>query len=288
MPTAEPVSSHQASLGEGPHWIDEKLYWLDIVGKRLLIHDPAGQDREMPLPCMPGAIAPRRAGGLIVAWEQGFSLLDPKTLVHEPICHPESGVTTTRFNDGGIDPAGRFWAGTMGYNGEPNFGSLYMLGTDRRAYRKVKPVSVSNGIAWSRDGQTMYYVDSLTRLVQAFDFDVTTGEISHPRIAIRIDHGAALPDGMTMDLDGNLWIALWDGGAVICHDPVSGKLIDRIDLPVRLATSCAFGGSDFKTLYITTAYVSLTDAQRKEQPLAGRVFAADVGVRGGSPRLCDI
>lgn len=274
------VSSYAATLGEGPRWIDGRLYWLDIVNRQLRIHQPGADERVLELPFMPGCIESCGNGRLAVAWEQGLACLDPESGESESICDPEADRPKTRFNDGGIDPAGRLWAGTMGYEGEPELGTLYMFDFEGQPQERLSPVTISNGIVWSPDGQTMFYIDTPTRAVQAFDFDVESGEIANGRPVLHITDGAAMPDGMAIDADGNLWIALWDGNAVVCGDPRTGKWIDRVEVPVQRVSACAFGGDDLRTLYVTTARLGLEDAALEGQPLAGRLFAAQPGVQG--------
>lgn len=279
MPSAEAISDYVATLGEGPRWVADRLFWLDIVNRRLLANSETGEETSLDLPYMPGCVAPTEQGGLVVAWEAGFAELNPDTGEAKPIVDPESDETRTRFNDGGVDPAGRFWAGTMGYNAEANLGKLYMLKHDGEVAAKITDVTISNGIVWSPSADTMYYIDSMTRAVQAYDFDTATGEISNSRIVVQFE-GEALPDGMTIDAMGNLWIALWDGYAVVCHDPATGRCLDRIELPVQRPTACAFGGQDLRTLYITTARLALSDESLRDQPLAGRLFRVEPGVQG--------
>ncbi|MGE3313408.1 MAG: SMP-30/gluconolactonase/LRE family protein, partial [Limisphaerales bacterium] len=184
-----------------------------------------------------------------------------------------------RFNDAKCDPSGNLWAGTMAVDETPAKGSLYRIGADQRATRKVTEISISNGLAWSADRRTMYYIDSPTRRVDAFDFDVDTGGISRRRTVVEITDG--YPDGMSIDERGNLWIAIWGGGCVACHEPDGGRRIARIEIPVRDVTSCCFGSGD--TLFITTAGRDVVDADRHRQPLAGGLFKASVGVTGPVP-----
>jgi len=159
-------------------------------------------------------------------------------------------------------------------------GALYMLESDYRVYKKYYPVTISNGMCWSLDNRYMYYIDTPTREVVAFEFNVERGAIQNPQSIITIDPKQGNPDGMTIDADGSLWIALWGGSAVCCFDPKTGKLLHKINVPVSQVSSCTFGGRDLDELYITTANIDLNVQQLKKEPLAGRLFNIKVGVRG--------
>lgn len=281
-----PVTETRARLGEGPLWHGGRLYWLDITGRALYTYDPStGEERSIRLPHMLGAVAPRERGGLVAALSSGFAFLDELTGEVTPIADPEAGEPRTRFNDGKCDPAGRFWAGTMGMNLEPDLGALYVLHADGSVEKKLAGVSISNGIAWSPDRGTMYYIDSPTHEVAAFDYDPGTARIANRRTAVAIDPNEGLPDGMAVDENGNLWIALFGGGAVVCHDPRTGGRLAKLDVPAANTTACAFGGPDLDDLYITTARDSLSAAQAAKEPLAGCLFVARPGVRG-LPAYC--
>jgi sugar lactone lactonase YvrE len=183
-----------------------------------------------------------------------------------------------RFNEGKCDTSGRFWAGTMAYDETPGAGALYRLDPDGRASLMLIGVTISNGLAWSLDGRTMYYIDSPTRRIDAFSFTPETGEISDRRPVITIPGELGVPDGMTIDAEGGLWVALWGGAAV--HRYLDGRLAEVIRLPVSQPTSCAFGGSDLDELYVTSAREGLSFEQREAQQLAGAVFRVRPGVRG--------
>jgi sugar lactone lactonase YvrE len=163
----------------------------------------------------------------------------------------------------------------------PHCGALYCLDADLTVHRKIERVSISNGLAWSPDQRTMYFVDSPTRVVGAFDYDKSSGEIANRRVAVRIPDGMGFPDGMSIDEEGMLWIALWDGAAVRRWNPANGELLDTIPLPVTRPTSCVFGGENFDELYITSARSRLDEQTLTGQPLAGGIFRCRPGVRGG-------
>lgn len=276
-----PVTEVVTILGEGAIWHESSFYWIDILGKAVHVYDPAsGTHRAIPLPECVGTVVPRASGGLVVALQNGLAHVDLESGRVTPLGEPVDPRPTTRFNDGKCDPAGRLWVGTMGFNSEPGLGSLYMFDVDGRVETKIPSVTVSNGICWSHDARRMYYIDTPTHEVWSFDYDVNTGAISGKQVVVRFEEGKGAPDGMTIDADGNLWIALWGGSAVVCHDPATGERLHAIELPCEQVTSCAFGGPDLGDLYITTARVGYTPEKLAEQPLAGRLFRVRPGVKG--------
>jgi sugar lactone lactonase YvrE len=277
----ETVTDICTVLGEGPIWYGERLYWVDIVGQRIHSYDPAAAStRTLQLDWMVGTVVPRRRGGLAVALENGFALVDERTGQIEPLIDPEADKPGNRFNDGKCDPAGRFWAGTMSKGSETGAGALYMLDADRRVKRQLTGITTSNGLCWSLDHRAFYYIDTPTQRVMAYDYELETGDIENGRPVVLIDPAEGKPDGMTIDEQGNLWIALWDGGAVVCHDPATGKRLAKVEVPASRATACAFGGPQLSDLYITSARVGLSAEELARQPLAGRLFRTQVRVRG--------
>ncbi len=269
---AECILDAGAVLAEGPVWHGGRLWWVDI--ERCEIHAldvTTGADKKWTLPSRVGFAVSRRKGGFIVGTEHGLSVWDDGRM--ELLAHPEEAKPGNRFNDAKCDPQGRLWAGTMAMTEVPKQGALYRVDA-RGASKMLGDVSISNGLAWSPDGATMYYIDSPTRRVDAFDF--RDGEIANRRTVITLEVG--FPDGMCADAEGNLWIALWGGWAVACHDPLTGKRIGKVAVPVEAVTSCCFG--DGGELFITTASRDLNAAGRSRQPLAGGIFRAETGVRG--------
>ena len=283
MMKAEIAVRSASTLGEGSLWDagKQRLCWLDIVGKRLFIYDPEGNtNRELEIPEMAGTVVPRRAGGLILSLESGIHAFDPESGALEKIADPEAQRSETRYNDGKCDPSGRFWAGTMGRNGEAGLGSLYRLDVDGSVTQILDGVDISNGIAWSPDRRFMYWTDTLKGEIYAFDYDDASGGISNRRIAFKLDSVDGLPDGMTIDAEGMLWAACWEGGKVIRIDPKAGKKLSEVKLPASRVTSCAFGGQKLDRLYITTARMGLGEAELAEQPYAGSLFVCEPGVKG--------
>lgn len=272
----------EATLGEGPVWDVETatLVWVDILGERVHRFDPStGEDTSLDVGRPVGAAGLRRAGGLVLAVEDGFAVLDGASEEVELVAPVGADDPGIRFNDGACDPAGRFFAGTMAYDLAAGAASLYRLDPDHRVTEVVHDVTISNGLGWSPDQHTVYYVDSPTQRIDAFDYDRDSGEISGRRPVVGIPADAGLPDGLTVDAEGGIWTAFWDGWAVRRYTP-DGHLDRELRLPVARVTSCAFGGDDLATLYITSARDGLDERQLTEQPLAGAVFAHDPGVWG--------
>jgi sugar lactone lactonase YvrE len=267
--------SHQCLLGEGPVWDarKERIYWVDIARHEIHSCTADGQDhRVINTGESIGVVALHNEGKLLAALQHGFAFIDLTDNSKELIGNTVEELPGNRFNDGKCDPSGRFWAGTMNRQGAKGVGNLYALETDGNVSLKLKGVSVSNGMAWSPDGRYFYFIDTATREVSAFDFDLASGEISNQRTVIHIPPGMGKPDGMTIDTEGMLWVALWDGWSISRWNPFTGALLCRIMLPVARITSCTFGGKDLHDIYITSASLGLTDQQKNEQPLAGSVF----------------
>jgi sugar lactone lactonase YvrE len=230
-----------------------------------------------------GAVALRERGGLVLAVRDGFGLLDPGSREVKMVAPIEANLAANRMNDGKCDPAGRFWAGTMDVDDQRGRGALYRLGTDLGVSRVLRGVTTSNGVDWSPDGQTMYYVDSGYPTIDAFDFDGSTGTPSRRRTLVALDPGDGTPDGLTVDAEGQIWLALWDGWEVRRYTPDGAPgLVVR--LPVGRVTSCIFGGADLSDLYITSAWFGLSDEERAAQPHAGGVFRCRPGVSGRPAR----
>ncbi|MGV3557245.1 SMP-30/gluconolactonase/LRE family protein [Larkinella arboricola] len=271
----EVVLDYTCQLGEGPIWDAQngRILWLDILPGDIHSFDPVSREhRVFNAGQMVGAIALQPSGTLRAALQHGFYdiSLEEKTLT--PLADPEAHLPGNRFNDGKLDPAGRFWAGTMSLDDTPGAGALYRLDHDGSVTPKIQNVSCSNGLAWSLDARTMYFIDSPTRQVVAYEYDNATGDISNPRVAIQFDEADGLPDGMTIDRAGMLWIALWDGWSVVRCNPHTGERLARIPLPAARITSCTFGGSQLQDLYITSAKTGISAGDLQQQPLAGSLF----------------
>lgn len=283
MQTAELVLDAKAELGEGPLWDErnQQLYWVDILGSQLHRYTPATQTDEIfSVGQHVGTVVLRESGGVMVAVRDGFARFDLDTETLDIVANPEKDIEGNRFNDGKADPAGRFWAGTMAYEQSLYAGSLYCLDVDGTVSKKERDVTISNGIVWTADHKTMYYIDTTPRVITAFDYDKATGNITNGRIVIKVPDNMGSPDGMAIDSEGQLWVAHWGYSAVVCWCPKTGEKISEISVPASQVTACAFGGDDFKTLYITTANHNLSEEQLRQQPLAGGLFVAKTDVAG--------
>jgi sugar lactone lactonase YvrE len=282
MDDVELVLDAGADLGEAPTWDADahRLIWVDITKGLVHSFDPdTGQDDVVDVGQPVGAAVPTRSGRLALAAEDSFSLLDPATARTDLLAEVESEVAETAMNDGKCDGAGRFWAGTKDVEGHRPLGSLYRLDADHRLTRVLKDVTISNGLGWSPDQRTMYYIDSTTYGIDAFDFDFSSGSVSHRRRMVELPVAWGLPDGMTVDEEGLLWVAFW-GGSAVRRIGVDGRLASTIELPASQTTSCTFGGDDLSDLYVTSARVGLSDTELREQPSAGGLFRLRAGVRG--------
>ena len=266
----------KATLGEGPAW-DTKtqtLYWVDIIEKRIY----AGTEILAQLDEFIGFLAPCKNGNLIVGKRASFIDFDIASS-QQTVLAALNESATNRLNDGKCDPAGRLLAGTMDMNEKDPTGSFYSF-DGKQAKALFRGVTISNGLAWSVDHKTFYYIDTPTREIKAFDYDITTGELANPRVAIRIPDSLGWPDGMTSDMEGNLWIAMWGGAQVTKWNPNSGKLLEQISVPALHSSACVFGGKDRNELYVTSARKGMSDADLKKYPLSGGLFKVVTNVEG--------
>ncbi|MBO9610371.1 MAG: SMP-30/gluconolactonase/LRE family protein [Paenibacillaceae bacterium] len=277
------VLDARAILAEGPSWDSgtAKLYWVDILANRFCRWDPlTGANEQFQVGETVGAVVPANNEEAMIVTATGFKRYRLSTGEITPVVDPEAHLAGNRFNDGKCDALGRFWAGTMDGEEKSIAGALYCLDRDHTCRKLYEGVGISNGMDWSPDRKTMYYIDSMSQQVMCFTFDLSGGAISDPRVLIDFKDEQGLPDGMTVDEEGKLWIAHWDGWQVSRWDPHSGKKIATIAVPAARVTSCAFGGEKYDTLYITTATVGLSDEQLLHQPHAGGIFAIKPGVCG--------
>lgn len=280
---AELVFENPSDVGEGPIWDAKKqlLYWVDILSSEVHIYNPStNQNRAINVGQYVGTVVARASGGLMLALHHGFASLDVEsgqvTMLHDP----EPDIPSNRFNDGKCDPAGRFWAGTMSLAEVGPVGSLYVMDTDQSVHKMESGITISNGIVWSHDHKTMYFIDTPLGTVDAYDYDLETGNIANRRAVITIPEGQGFPDGMTIDADGNLWVAQWGGFRVTQWDPNTGELLQTVHAPVPNTSACAFGGPNLDQLYITTARHNLDQATIDQYPLSGSLFVAQVDARG--------
>lgn len=272
----------RAELGEGPAWDARAgvLHWVDIHAGHMHTFDPAkGTDRLIELGEPVGCVAPARTGGLVLALRSGFWNLSLPTVTQTLLAAPEN-LPGNRFNDGKCDPAGRFLAGTMDDAEQEASGSLYSLSPAGRLQTLLTGLRISNGLTWSPDYKTFYFIDTPTRLVMAYDYDLQTGSIANPRPVVRVPGELGWPDGMTSDQEGNLWIALWGGAKVTRWNPATGQMNAAVPLPALNVTSCIFGGPELGNLYITSARKGMNPAQLAEYPLSGGLFRLETDTRG--------
>ena len=273
-----------AHLAEGPHWWAErsKLLWVDIEASRIGLFDPcSGQNSFINVGCHVGCVVPTASQDLLAATADGFLRVNPingaRTLLH----HPEAHCLDNRFNDGKCDPWGRLWAGSMHYEFVPGAAALWRLDTNLESRRMRSDVTISNGLAWSSDRRFLYFIDSPTLQVLRLPLDEQGDPIDQGTVCVEIPASwNCVPDGMTIDAEGMLWIALHDGSAVTRWDPASGEHLATVELPCSKVTSCCFGGENLDQLFITTARHQLDPDQLEKQPLAGGLFVAEVGVAG--------
>ena len=276
-----------AELGERPYWDGTGLVWVDIPAGRLHRYRPGRGDEVVlelaaggrPVPL--GAAAPRRGGGYVLATEAGFMLAGPDGKLEEGAIRPAGMPADAMFNDGACDPAGRFWAGTVTHDLRLGAGALYRLDPDGTVSTVLEGVTESNGIGWSTDGATMYFVDSgepETR-IRAFGFDVAGGDLGACRDLVRFPAGGAVPDGLVVDAEDCVWVAMWGGGEVRRYAP-DGRLLAVLPVPVSQPTCPAFGGPGLDELYLTSAWQGMTTGQRAAEPLAGHVLHTRSGARG--------
>lgn len=278
----ELVLDAHADLGEAPAWDAEthRLIWVDITAGLVHRFDPAtGRDEAVDVGQPVGAAVPRASGGTALAMRDGFSLVDPSSARLERVAEVEATAPETLMNDGKCDAAGRFWAGTKDVEGRRPLGTLFRLDADLSLTPVLTRVTISNGLGWSPDHRTMYYIDSATYGVDAFDFELESGSVSRRRRLIELPKTWGLPDGMTVDDEGCLWIAFWTGSTIRRFTP-GGRVMSFVSLPVSLVTSCAFGSEDRSDLYVTSARVGLSAVQLRDQPHAGGVFRLSPGVGG--------
>lgn len=284
---ARVASDFKADLGEGPSW-DERtgtLYWVDIRRGLIISHKPGENSDEViaDLGERVSCVVPRKAGGLALTMGHGYYALELGTKKVLPLYEGvEPAQSETRFNDGKVDPEGRFWAGTMDSGERKPTGSLYVLNKDRKLKKVLSDITISNGLGWSPDKRTMYYIDSATRQVWAFDYSLQSGEIASKRVIVDLAQNnlPGDPDGMTVDSEGMIWVAHWGGARMTRWDPGKCKLLDTVTLPTDHVTSGCFAGRNLDELYITTAQEGLDPKSLEAQPLAGRLFVVKPGVKG--------
>ncbi len=282
--TAEPLFDTACQLGEGPLWHPDegRLYWVDIVNQDLFKSDrnlrTYGKSHfDTPV----GAFGFRKTGGFVLATGRGFAFWDGPGADMEVLWNPLPDRADVRMNDGKVDPAGRFWAGSM--DADQRQGALYRLDPDGSQHTLLNHIGISNGLGWSPDRKTMYYTDSIQYTIYAFDFDLDTGQISNQRSFAQLPKNdrEVVPDGLCVDAEGCVWSAQWNGWQIVRYSP-KGEPLLTVEVPAQRVTSCCFGGEEMDQLFITTARVDLTNEELSEQPLAGNIFTCQTDIQGQS------
>lgn len=273
--TVEAVGTYQATWGEGPIWWDGRLVYVDIETHKVISFDPeTGLEEKWGVGQRVGTVVPRESGGFVIAGDHGFTFLTPERQEIIPIGDPEPEKENNRFNDGKCSPDGHFFAGTISLVKNEGDAALYRLSPDLSIQEVYGPVTNSNGIVWTAEGDVVYYIDTPTKAVLRFDY--TDGLLTNPMEVISTAEFDASPDGMAIDEEGNLWIAFCHGGCVRCYSPETGEKLRQIDLPCLETTACAFGGEDLTDLYVTTGI-----HKTLEEEEAGRLFVVKgLGVKG--------
>lgn len=279
----ECVTEGRALLGEGPSWSprDGVLYWVDILTPSIHSFDvQTGHDTEHKLGAMVSVAIPKSTGGLLVATPGGLMTFDSETKGLTLLCHPESDRAGNRYNDGKCDRMGRLWIGTLDMGAAANRGNLFRVESDGSWKKMDTGFTVANGLGWSPDNKLMYFADSPRRIIHVYDFDLLAGTISNRRPFVTLDTTDGTPDGLTVDEEGCVWVAVWDAWRISRFSP-DGKELLRISMPVPRPTSLCFGGPALDTLYVTSASVRLNEQALKTAPLSGSLFSIRIpGVRG--------
>jgi sugar lactone lactonase YvrE len=276
------IQAANAALGESPTWdVDQgALYWVDGERPAIFRWEPRqGQTGHWPMPKSIGCVASAGPGRLLFADAESLGFLNTLDGAISRIPHPEAPTPRSRLNDGKVDRAGRFWVGTMDEQELCPIGSLYRLDADLRLSCQDRGFICSNGLGWSPDDRTMYFTDSVARTIWAYEFDLRSGDLGARRVFATLSDDDGMPDGLTVDSEGYVWSAIWDGWRVIRYAP-DGSVDREIHVPAQRPSSCMLGGRDLKTLLITSARTGLGAAELENGPLAGALFAVSVGVAG--------
>jgi len=269
----------QCELGENPLWSVEEsaFYWTDINGCCFYRYFPAtGKQERFETGVHVGCFAFRRKGGLVMGAEDGLAFWDFHSKKVEFITHFDDIIPPSRFNDGKVDRQGRFWAGTMS---DRPVNKLYRLDAAHRVTVMESGVSIANGTGWSPDDRIMYFTDSIAHFIYKYDFDKATGNLSHRQIFVKVPDELGVPDGLTVDAEGFVWSAVWNGWRVIRYAP-DGSIEREVKMPVQCPSSVAFGGEKLDELYITSARSDLTPEQCQAQPMSGDIFRLKTGIKG--------
>ena len=272
-------SDYSCELGEGPFWDSKRsrLHWVDIIGKKIISQNLDGSNiHALEVDGNPGCVVLSDDGTMVAGVDNQISSFDGGGNLLKVLADTKEG-SGLRFNDGKCDPTGRFWVGSMDRKEKNKLGSLYSWNSIEGLVNREQGVTVSNGMGWSPDNSLFYYIDSPTREVSVYDFDLSTGSINNKRRFISFTEEDGYPDGMTIDNDGRLWIAFWGGSKIMCVNPDSKAIEEVVNFPVSKVSSCAFGGEKMDRLFITSAKVQVNE---EDEPMAGKTFVVSPGVKG--------
>lgn len=281
--SARPRTEVRAELGEGSLWdvTDQCLWWVDIAGRTLFRFDPEDERQQrFDVPEPLGTVVVCSDGTLLLAQGGGLARLDPASKKLTTVANLEPPNNGNRLNDGKCDPKGRLWVGSIVQQGVPNSACLYCVDADFKITPLVTGVTNSNGLAWSSDERTFYYIDTPTQKVFAYDCDLERPTLSNCRTVFEFPADSGSPDGMTMDADGQLWVAMFGGGRVLRLDPQRGTLTGEVAVAAKNVTSCAFGGPEQNVLFITTARIGMSDQELRALPLSGSLFSVELPIQG--------
>ena len=280
----EVVLPHLCIVGEGPFWDAKRknICWVDSIRGEIHEYSPASKKHNtIPVGQMIGSAVVSPDGNFLAALENGIGYVNRESGEVTMVASPEADVPGNRFNDGKCGPDGKFWAGTMSHVYEPEKGNFYVFDKDHNITRKITKVGISNGMAWSLDHRTFYYIDTLAHNVAAYNYDKNTSEITEKKVIIDIPKEDGYPDGMRIDSEGMLWIAHWGGWQVTRWNPDTGEKLLSIPFPVSRVSSCTFGGDNLEDLYVTTALRELSEEELAAQPLSGSLFVIkNIGYKG--------
>ncbi|XP_019380690.1 PREDICTED: regucalcin isoform X1 [Gavialis gangeticus] len=288
----ECIIDENCKIGESPVWEEKEnsLLYVDISGKKISRWNSiTKQVQSIAVDAPVSSVALRKSGNYVITLGTRFAALKWDDQSVTTIVQVDKDKLNNRFNDGKVDPEGRYFAGTMAEEIRPAVlerrqGSLYTLFPDHSVVKHFDQVDISNGLDWSLDHRTFFYIDSLSYSVDAFDYDLQTGKISNRRSVYKLEKEESIPDGMCIDTEGKLWVACYDGGRVIRLDPETGKRLQTVKLPVDKTTSCCFGGKDYSEMYVTSACQGMDDKWLSRQPQAGGIFkVTGLGVKGIPP-----
>ena len=283
--TLELLLQARAEVGEGPVWDVGRgvLWWVDITAGIVHRYEPRrAVDTPFPVGSAVGSVALRADGSLLLALADRLAVMSADDGQVSDLLGLPASDPSIRCNDGKCDPAGRFWVGRMAFDGSAGQGSLLRVDGDLTITGRFSGLAIPNGLGWSLDGERMYFLDSMWREIREFEYDVASGAMGDGRSLASFPDDRSVPDGMTVDSEGYLWVAKWGGGCVMRLAP-DGEVVGRLSLPVSQVTSCTFGGDDLGDLYITSATEDFGPADFAREPLAGGLFRCRPGVRGLPP-----